>query len=94
MKTAYCLWCNDKTPYDICENPKHLIHANGIGFFVKELSAVCRNCGFEVYVPEVNDKNVERREKAYKRSMIRRRRYKDLVASYKYKGPDFTALRK
>ena len=94
MKTAFCIWCNEKTPYEVHVNGKHLIRKNGIGFFVKELSAVCTNCGFDVYVPEVNDANVERREKAYKKSMIRRRRYKDLVASYKYKGPDFTAIRR
>ena len=92
MKTAYCIWCAEKTPYDIHVENKHLIHANGIGFFVKELNATCRNCGFDIYVPEVNDQNVARREEAYRKSLIRRRRYKDLVDSYKYKGPDFTAI--
>ena len=94
MKTAFCIWCNEKTPYDICERPKHLIKVNDIGFFVKETYAVCKNCGFEVYVPEVNDKNVEERMEAYRRSLIRRKRYKDLVDSFKYRGPDFTVIKK
>ena len=95
MKTAFCPWCNEETPYVVDLSNKHLIHKNGIGFFVRELNATCKKCGFDVDVPEVNDQNAERREKAYRKSMIRRKRFKDL--SYykkKYNGSDFTAIRK
>jgi len=73
MKTAFCLWCNEFRPYTVSLDNKHLIRKNGIGFFVRELRAYCNECGFDVYVPEVNDQNVERREKAYFRSLKRRK---------------------
>lgn len=73
MNTAYCIWCNEKTPYEIKRHKKRLIKRNGIEFFAKEIYAECRKCGFEVYVPEVNDRNVAIRENAYYRSLRRRR---------------------
>lgn len=33
----------------------------------KELYAICNGCGNEVYVPAINDINVYRREKAYRK---------------------------
>ena len=86
MKTAYCPWCNEETPYAVDLDNKHLIHKNDIGFFVKELTATCTKCGFDVYVPEVNDRNVERREKAYFKSLKRRKLYSRIHREYYFGG--------
>jgi len=86
MKTAYCIWCNEETPYCVDLDNKHLVHKNDIGFFVTELRATCTKCGFDVDVPEVNDRNAERREKAYFRSLKRRKLNSRFKKEYYFGG--------
>lgn len=65
MKTAYCINCGKDVEYKtdwegVAQNtPKGIIK-------YKELYAFCSCCGHEIYIPEINDKNVENREKALK----------------------------
>lgn len=65
---TFCIDCGIRTRYetgigwDICK----IRGATYISYL--RLTARCCVCGNEVYVPEVNDANVQARECAYKRS--------------------------
>ena len=61
---SYCIECNKEIPYSINVYPSRITVRN-VTFDCYEIHAFCRECGAEVYVPEINDKNVEIREKAY-----------------------------
>lgn len=63
-REAFCLTCGKHQPYRI--NYKIVEQTvREISFKYVEDTAVCSVCGNEVYVPEVNDRNVDRRERAY-----------------------------
>lgn len=61
---SYCIECNKEIPYSIDVYPSR-ITVRDITFDCDNIHAFCRKCGSEVYVPEINDMNVEIREKAY-----------------------------
>ena len=42
---------------------------NGIKFSYVEGLALCKECGDELYVPDINDRNVQSREAAYRKAV-------------------------
>lgn len=68
--TAFCTECRDFTEYTVRLSPS-LAAVRGtkfIHFVYIRKSAICAKCGKEVYVPEINDENVEAREAAYRKA--------------------------
>lgn len=65
--TAICIDCGCKTTYTI---KSHLENSRvrGISFNYVEHSAHCTQCGKEIYVPQVNDENVQSREDGYRKA--------------------------
>lgn len=63
-KIAFCLYCNDLQNYDI-DSRKIILKINDIIFSYNELYAYCKKCGHEIYVPSINDKNVDNRLETY-----------------------------
>lgn len=63
----YCIDCGRFSEYFIREVPDEMT-VRGITFSYNELQAVCCTCHAELYVPEVNDWNVDRREAAFFRA--------------------------
>ena len=61
---AFCTHCGEKTPYNIRIKPRR-ITVKGVTFDFPEEIAICHKCGKQVYVPDVNDRNAEMRERAY-----------------------------
>lgn len=41
---------------------------NGVKFSYVEALALCKECGDELYVPDINDRNVQSREVAYRKA--------------------------
>ena len=60
----FCIDCARFTEYFIRE-VWTIQTVRGITFSWKELQAICCTCHAEIYVPEVNDWNVDRKEAAY-----------------------------
>ena len=65
IPTAYCVDCGKKVAYRISTRQDTVV-VRGVGFSYVEQVAVCPECGAELYVPEVNDANVQTREDAYR----------------------------
>ena len=61
---VYCAACNEKVPFKLESSIKTIQH-NDISFSFLETRARCKKCNGLVYVPEINDKNVRERHKAY-----------------------------
>lgn len=69
-KTAYCLDCGERTPYELMDYCERVpIRYNGKDKLIPVwlFEAYCSKCMRVVYVPEVNDLNVERMEEAVSR---------------------------
>ena len=61
---VFCPYCGTERDYKVWSNFAHLVvRGKHIGY--QELSGICEVCGHELYVPWINDTNVERREQAY-----------------------------
>lgn len=60
----FCIDCDRFSEYFIREVPDEMT-VRGITFSYKELQAICCTCHAELYVPEVNDWNVDRRDAAF-----------------------------
>ena len=69
-KFAYCIACGQEQPYTTYQNMEPCTH-KGIQFIVPIIHALCTVCGEEIYVPEVNDMNVARREAEFERAYDR-----------------------
>lgn len=82
-RTAYCVNCRGKRDYHIVSERVSLT-VRGIDFDYSEKKAVCSECGNEVYVPEINDKNADARENAFRRAanLISVSEIKDIMATY------------
>ena len=65
-ETAYCLHCGEHTEFEIKTESIYTVTKNG-GSETAEETAYCKRCGNPVYVPAVNDRNVERRLEAVQR---------------------------
>lgn len=60
----YCVKCNDISPYKVASEIVRTSR-KGIDFEYLCSVGICEKCGDLVYVPELHDINVERREEAY-----------------------------
>ncbi len=65
--TVYCIKCGCERPYSVASSREE-ISIKGVVFSAVLMSAHCRECGEEVYVPEINDENVKSREAEYRRA--------------------------
>lgn len=70
---VHCTKCRELVEFDL--ETEHMTDTiNGIEFEYDEITARCRECGSEVYVPWVNDCNAHKREDGYKIAVDKRRR--------------------
>ncbi len=65
MKTAYCFNCDAPQSFETMSS-RETATVRGITFSYVEKRAFCSVCREEVYVPEINDENVQAREDAYR----------------------------
>ena len=65
--TAFCLKCGCKRAFKKI-TARAEAKVREIEFSFVETIAICSGCGEEVYVPEVNDENVQAREDAYRKA--------------------------
>ena len=81
--TAFCIECGEVREYHILSQRVEL-EVRGIRFSYVELIAVCEDCEEELYVPEINDANVEERESAYRKAagLITVRELQDILNKY------------
>lgn len=70
IETAFCEICGQNVPYSISEAEED-ITVRGIAFSCKTKFAVCDKCGSFVYIPEINDENVDARNKAWQEAYAR-----------------------
>lgn len=63
--TAFCINCDCRRKYKK-EIEEVTVTVRGLCFSYAETKAVCENCNEELYVPEINDINVQARENAYR----------------------------
>ena len=66
-KVAYCIACGEDVPYKVITT-RETITIRGITFSYLEQSAYCAKCGEALYVPELNDENVQAREDAFRKA--------------------------
>ena len=66
--TAFCIACDEEVEYTVfAERVETVIR--GVKISYVEVAAKCPVCGEEIYVPEINDANVQSREDAYRKAM-------------------------
>lgn len=65
----YCVECSKNTQYHIKQTPV-TITVKGIQIKYTEKSAICNECGAEIYHPAINDYNVNARKEAYLNAII------------------------
>ncbi|MBE7065141.1 MAG: DUF4065 domain-containing protein [Ruminococcaceae bacterium] len=65
---TFCLECGCDVNYSIVSEVVE-IFGRGVKFCCAEMSAYCNVCGEKLYVPEINDANVNSREEAYRKAM-------------------------
>ena len=62
--TVYCIHCDCKV--ECClKSQRVALNIRAIDITYDELVAYCSKCGAELYVPEINDANVEVRKATY-----------------------------
>lgn len=64
-ETKFCISCGEVRSYRIKSRIGRGAH-NNVRYGYLERIAVCDTCGIELYIPHVNDMNVEAAERAYK----------------------------
>ena len=62
--TAYCIYCDRRVEYCL-KSQRVALDIRGIAITYDELVAYYSKCGAELYVPEINDVNVEVRKATY-----------------------------
>ena len=62
---TFCINCGGERQYTVKSNRRELT-IRGIKFSFVEHIAYCTDCNEEVYVPEINDENVQAKEDAYR----------------------------
>lgn len=67
-QTAFCINCGCKNKYmeAVAEADSEV---NGVKFSYVEALALCEECGDELYVPDINDRNVQSREAAHRKAV-------------------------
>lgn len=63
-RTNYCIMCRSFCEYDVMSR-KDTIDIRGVKVEYDEAYAICRKCGNEVYIPEINDSNIDTISKAF-----------------------------
>ena len=66
----YCINCMEKVDYKT-ETVAVDMDIDGVCYRFEEEHAFCEKCGEEIYVPEINDANVARNNKAYAKRVHR-----------------------
>ena len=66
---AFCSRCNRQTTFRTCTRFEHQ-NVRGVGFSYMEDYAICKTCGNEIYVAELNDINARAREDAYAKAFM------------------------
>ena len=66
-KEVFCIECGANKPFTV-KTARGEVTIRGITFSYLEQTAYCAECGEEVYVPEINDINVQAREDAYRKA--------------------------
>ena len=93
-KYAFCEQCMDDIEYDIVDNVPMSEALNGkeYHFFGKE--ALCRNCGESLYVPEINDYNLEMLYNEYRKEngIISLKDVRNLPWQYRMTCADLSAF--
>lgn len=64
---GFCIECSKEVMYNI-KTERVKLNVRGLEFSCIEHSAICKECGNEIYVPEVNDANVDAREDGYRKA--------------------------
>ena len=64
-KKVYCIHCGGMRGYKRQVSREEMT-VRGTAFRYLEQAVFCTECGEEVYVPEINDRNTEARECAYR----------------------------
>ena len=67
--TAFCTQCNCRAPLITCTRYDHRV-VRGVNFSYLEKYAVCKNCGAEIYIADLNDHNSKSRKDAYAKALI------------------------
>lgn len=67
-QAAFCINCGCKNKYMEAAAEADS-EVNGIKFSYVETLALCKECGDELYVPDINDRNVQSREAAYRKAV-------------------------
>lgn len=71
ISTAFCTECGCKTTYSLSSHLEELT-IRGVSFNYVEHSAQCTKCRNKVYVPMINDENVQSREEEYRKASTAR----------------------
>ena len=69
MTSAFCHKCHKYVPYAII-GYSMTITIHDTPFTYIEKCAVCKKCGADIYLPSVNDQNVEERLRAYHQAAL------------------------
>ncbi len=64
---CFCINCSKKVSYFV-KSERVELKVRDTKFSYVEMSAFCRECENELYIPEINDSNVETREEAYRKA--------------------------
>ena len=67
--TAFCSRCNCQTTFRTYTRLEHQ-NVRGVGFSYMGDHAICKTCGNEIYVAELNDINAMAREDAYAKALM------------------------
>lgn len=67
--TAFCSRCNCQTTFRTYTRLEHQ-NVRGVGFSYMGDHAICKTCGNEIYVAELNDVNARAREDAYAKALM------------------------
>lgn len=67
--TAFCSRCNCQRPLRTYTRLEHQ-NVRSVGFSYIGEHAICKTCGDEIYVAELNDVNTRAREDAYSKALI------------------------
>ena len=65
MKKAFCFSCCAYRSFDVYSTMEK-VTIRGVEFSYSEKRAYCTSCGEQVYVPKINDANVQAREDAFR----------------------------
>jgi hypothetical protein len=64
----FCIYCRKPVEYEECLN-SDTFFVRGIKVDYNRVSALCRNCGGEIYIPELHDLNCMNRSEAYQQTI-------------------------